>query len=792
MAEFITVVELEKTLDLDNTKFIYYSPFVFSQKLTTFNLNSYFVSLFGATDTTNKVRRNITSVQINYVDQTEKASLVDCQGDEESYYFDIATQMIYIHLNHDYNILSYPILAGASIGFTNKMVKYYNDIEYKPKIKSIPDLNIGITPNKYNLMSFLGGSFSFDNLPDNIDPVGFLDDSYLDSYLSNGIRILFGLDTDLYAALIEYAKFNVTAQSVGLKSGQLPVIDQRKNLSILIPDTFFNITDYPDIETKFINKSIPVAFGIKYGIPGICIDGQAAGAKTFKVPVIYILFDVWVRQPNGTWDRVTPTNIVDATGLVTIAEADCYEGGDDDNTLLDVKVDGVFGMPANHIDPLDIIILLNDDYLGIPYDASDYDLAECASERLLLDDCGLYFDKPVELYEMIETLQGGCTFGFYYEHIFETRTIRIDNPTRDSVRTIEAVEIFDIDRYEILEDDFYTDAIIKYKEDIFDGTAEQISNTDYLTEVKRKYNRELQSNNILLNTIEEQTATDRAVILLEDMQTARFRISFSITGIAGFNLRIGDVVTVDFSQYFMYPGRDISIPDSRDRAFLGVQRCKIININPEFENGNIRLTVRQCYDSPAVTEIINNHNLFYDHMQFYDDTYMLKYWLSYVGTGEITAAMDGSDKVIKIGNNAGDDSRWLIYNKNITLDDTALYEVRAIVKMTAGAGTCAIGIAGIDADGTTFITTTGAGLATGVHHYFALSFVVLSSDWTEYKGYFQGTAAAGNGGQHNDIYDPGTVHEDSIYIRPVLLVNQAAAAGETYIKEFQIRKITES
>ena len=131
MAEFITVVELEKTLDLDNTKFIYYSPFVFSQKLTTFNLNSYFVSLFGATDTTNKVRRNITSVQINYVDQTEKASLVDCQGDEESYFFDIATQMIYIHLNHSYNILSYPILAGASIGFTNKMVKYYNDIEYK-------------------------------------------------------------------------------------------------------------------------------------------------------------------------------------------------------------------------------------------------------------------------------------------------------------------------------------------------------------------------------------------------------------------------------------------------------------------------------------------------------------------------------------------------------------------------------------------------------------------------------------------------------------------------------------
>lgn len=790
MAEYVTVVELEKTIDLDNTKFIYYSPFVFSQKVSVYNLNSYFVILFGATDVTNKIRRNILSITINFISYTSKASLVDCQGDEESYYFDIATQTIYIHLNHEYNILSYDIYAGIAIGFTNTGVKYYNDIEYKPKILAIPELDVNITPNIYNLMAFLGGSFSFDNLPDDLNQEGIFDSSYLDPSLGNGIRILFGLSTYTYAQLLEYAKFIVESQFVGKNITNLSVIDQRKSLSVKIPNTFFNITDYPDIETSIINKPIPLAFGIKYGVPGICVDGQAAGAKTFKVPQIDILFNVWVKQPNGIWERVTPTGIVDATGLITIAEADCYEDGDDEKTLLSVKVDGIFGMDANYIDPLDIIAYLNDEYMGIPYDASGYDLTECASERLLLDDCGIYIDKPIELYQVFEILQGSCAFGFFYEHSFETRTIRIDNPVRDIVRTIEAVELLNIGEYEILSDDFFTDAIIKYKPDISDKQSGQIENTDYLDNVKRKYGKEIRAE-VQLQTVEEQTAIDRAVILLEDMQEARFRISFSIAGIAGFSLRVGDIISVDFNQYYRYHGRDITITHKKDRAFLGVQRCKIINIGPVLESGIIRLTVRRCYDSDAVTRIINNKSYFYDHMLYYDSGYFLTYWISYAGSGEITSVIDGTDKEIKIGNNAGDDSRWLIYNKNIPLDDTALYEVRAIVKKTNGTGLCYIGIAGIDADGTTFITTTGAGLATGVQHYFALAGVNIGSDWTEYKGYFQGTAAAGNGGQHNDIFDPGTVHEDAVYIRPMIFVNQAAAAGETHIKEFQIRKITE-
>ena len=45
-----------------------------------------------------------------------------------------------------------------------------------------------------------------------------------------------------------------------------------------------------------------------------------------------------------------------------------------------------------------------------------------------------------------------------------------------------------------------------------------------------------------------------------------------------------------------------------------------------------------------------------------------------------------------------------------------------------------------------------------VQHYFAAAGVTPSSqDWTIYKGYFKGVASSGNGGQHNNITDPGTI-----------------------------------
>jgi len=799
MAQYLTVVEFEKTLDLDKYKFVYEEPFIYKQKLAFYNYTSFFITTYGATNDANAIKRNITSITINYIDYALKTSYADMEADEESFYFDIANQIIYIHLNHDYHIFAYDIYAGSAVGFVNHNKEngdpvIFNDIIYKPALKQVPDISISIKPNSYKLFAFFGGEFVFNNLPDDfLNMVGYWDNSNVDNPEGNLISILYGLDDYAYGSLVQLARFKITNHDGSLTECALLVKDRRSLLTKKLPENIFNSATYPDIDDNLIDKPIPLAFGINMGIPGICVNTKAAGNKSFVVPAIDVLFDIWVQQPNKTWERKSYVSIDLPTGLIEISEADIYEDGDDSKTLLNMKVDGCFGNPMIASSPGEIIKFILFTYYGITYDASNYNMTEWTNEDNYLEEVGIYIDKKMDIYQIIELLQDSSNFGFYYEQIYDTRTLRIDNPNRAITRSVSYVEDLNNtnSRYSILENDYYTKAVIKYRPNRDSAHYQSHENTDYEASVKREYgNQDLESNNIELQAFELQTAIDRSVILMEDMQKSRFRTSCKLSGISAFSLRTLDIISVDFSQYYIDKDRDLTIPDWRDRPFLGVQRCKIISRNPDLENGTVTFNLRQCPESSEVERIINNKNWFFDHMLYYSGTYFSLYWNWYLGSGEISSIIDNGVNVISIGDNAGiDDRLWTYHSKLIPYDPSKLYEVRAIIKQTAGIGTIYVGVEGVNADETTMENIDGNDQHAS-QHYFAASNITANSSWTEYKGYFSGSAAAGNGGQHNDIWDPGTVHEDAAYIRGMFIVNEIAI-GTTLIKEFQIRMITE-
>ena len=262
-----------------------------------------------------------------------------------------------------------------------------------------------------------------------------------------------------------------------------------------------------------------------------------------------------------------------------------------------------------------------------------------------------------------------------------------------------------------------------------------------------------------------------------------------LNGLSFFSLRIYDIVTIDFTNYNFSNSVDLTTQEAIKRIFLGVQRCQVIGISPTFENGDIQLKLRQCDSSTEIDRIINNKSYFYDHMLYYNSAYFLTCWNNYSGSGEIVSALDGNTKYISIGNNSGNDMQWVYNDRLIIRDNSAVYEIRAIVRQTLGVGTCYIGIEGVASDGITMVDINGANNHAS-QHYFAANGVSLGATWTEYKGYFQGSAGAGNGGQHNNFYAPGTVHTNAYYIRGMFIVNYSGVAGTTDIKEFQIRKIT--
>lgn len=122
----------------------------------------------------------------------------------------------------------------------------------------------------------------------------------------------------------------------------------------------------------------------------------------------------------------------------------------------------------------------------------------------------------------------------------------------------------------------------------------------------------------------------------------------------------------------------------------------------------------------------------------------------------------------------------------IPFDPQALYRisfrVRQVTAPTAGAANFFAGFAGVGTDGVAFVNTSGAN-STSSQHWIAANSVPLSvsTAWTEYTGYVQGTAASGTGVASPNPNSPGKMHANVRYLRPRILANSSATGGVTEI-----------
>ena len=150
-----------------------------------------------------------------------------------------------------------------------------------------------------------------------------------------------------------------------------------------------------------------------------------------------------------------------------------------------------------------------------------------------------------------------------------------------------------------------------------------------------------------------------------------------------------------------------------------------------------------------------------------------------------------------LGDNSGNDEVWAVSNTLIPSNTTSLYEVEVRVKAPQNtyvfyAGVTAFSSSYKGYDGTTVYTPVNSSNSAGSTnygsaHYFAAAGVTPSSqDWTIYKGYFKGVASSGNGGQHNNITDPGTIANKANYFAPTFIANYDNDPGITYVDYIKV------
>jgi hypothetical protein len=169
-------------------------------------------------------------------------------------------------------------------------------------------------------------------------------------------------------------------------------------------------------------------------------------------------------------------------------------------------------------------------------------------------------------------------------------------------------------------------------------------------------------------------------------------------------------------------------------------------------------------------------------------------WTSTSGSGEIsiettTGAVMGG-KILRIGNNSGNDQRALIHTKRIPLDTTRVYRMRVIARQTAGTGRAYFGWAGFDEEGTAYVNTSGVDASTG-QHYHTASNVDIPTSWTTYTGFSQGAAATGESTPGTEA-DPSKFHSAVRYISPMVIVNYSGVAGITEIDSIVVEDVTDA
>ena len=661
MADFFTIAEIIKYFPLDTKELFYCCPFVYQVKMSIQDMSgSYFITVFGAKDNTNKEVLNIQGVFINITKfYPPQISLNDCIIDEESCFFDGETQTLYIHYNHSLNPYSTSAEYGKTFGFTNDGIRKFLGVSYLSDLISIPNLVEKTDPLKYVKQAFYGGNINFNNMPNTPDNNGQFD---TDSQLyGNDINILAGYEGNTYGDLIRINKNYISNKNVSFETANLQTKDKREQQSIKIPIDTFKLIDFPNIDEDLIDKIKPDGYGPLIDIPGICVNSESTGEKEF-----YFCseikddpsFEVWAEKEKK-WITVTPVIIDFTNGIVTLSIADSHIDGDNTKGLLNIKASGTFIDSSNGPD---IIAEINERYLGIEFSSSNYNITEWNEEKQYLQPVGLYLDKEKNIYDWIGILQGSSTVGFLYKIEYGVRTIRLDNPNRNPIVNIQAVEI--INNANLKYNDnaqlFATHAIIYYQKkyskttilnDSITQTAYQASversvvtvnyyeseryeNRDYYTEVFCAHRKdqpiEIES---LLTTPDD--AIDKTTIMMEDLQKTRPIINVVLAGKKYFELRLFDIVMIELS----YPGEKIDTKKAdtwrvgitssdiyritiqtnvplykivnysekdifiNQREFLGWQRMQVIGRKPNFDTGTIELTLRQRDFSQKYQEI---------------------------------------------------------------------------------------------------------------------------------------------------------------------------------------------
>jgi hypothetical protein len=479
-----------------------------------------------------------------------------------SYYWDASDRRVYIHLNGGKESSLAIVTLGVTSGFANHAATY-NGIYYEPRLVSAPAISKSKDPLFFGRISFDGGDISLDNHDGNFDSLVVGNPGIF----GGAVRVLQGFDTDAYAAFVRMASGLIEGVKISRDFCVVAMVDQRKYLSRSAPMRVYEVATYPNLNYANYGRPIALAYGLLRGVPCVCLNEEAVAPATwdFKYADCTDHATVSIDQVYSDGIKVTPTSTSVANGTFSLNGADFKVG-----TVVKADIHGYAITNA-----ADVIASLLLDYLGLAYNATNFNTTEWAAAQAAAMNVGCYVGSSREAFSIIEDICASSLINFIPQDDGRY-TLRIYDAARATDQTFSRDEL--LGTPEIYHDStqVVSSVDIGYDRDWTTGSFQRWQDTSQEAAIFALYKHYLpKSFNTLLTSAADAQAYATVMLSLYGHMLTRIMARFKLQP-------LGREV-MDFVMLPVY---------RQTKTMLGMMKCEVYSIPKDLLGATIELGCR--------------------------------------------------------------------------------------------------------------------------------------------------------------------------------------------------------
>jgi len=275
------VFEYAAKLNINPTSLINDDPSIWRWSSPSYAIASWMSSVFGvSTDTDITQAYSIIGATVDYTNSLLEADdYADLLTAVDSFYWDRDSQTVYFNFGEDNPHAYENIYILNTVGFTDTILKVYNNIPYLPLILNKPSVSLQSDPTIYQRAQYNDVTIELRN-DDIVVTLG--DDSLSFAYRFDAEQDIVGqiaylkygaIDT-LYDDLKILAKCSITNNKTSLDKYTIISEDLRGKLDENWPIYTWEDAGYSsdEVEEDLVTKVIPDGYGKNYKVEGNCVN----------------------------------------------------------------------------------------------------------------------------------------------------------------------------------------------------------------------------------------------------------------------------------------------------------------------------------------------------------------------------------------------------------------------------------------------------------------------------------------------------------------------------------------